>query len=427
MISVEQLAPGVRFLALPDARFKTAKLTVALYLPLREETASAQALLPYVLCRACRTYPDFSALQLRLSELYGADIVPSVLRVGEQQVLAFSAVSLQDRFALDGEPITAACAGLLRDMLFDPVLENGALRAQDVAQEQRCLEEQIQSEINEKRLYARRRCEVLTCEGEPYAVDRFGTVEGVRAVTPQSLTDTWKRVLREAQVLILYQGDGDGRTAATTLAQAFTAAGTDRLTLPAPVVKGGDGTVNTVCETMDVKQAKLVMGFRTTVAEPSAEVPAMRLLNALWGGTFSSLLFQNVREKLSLCYYCSSSFDRQKGLFLVDSGVEVAKAATAKAEILRQLQQIRDDAFTEEELENARRAIVNQFYEAEDLPGTLSAWYIGQGPADTFRSPAQAAKELEQVTRAQVVALANTVTLCCVYCLSGEEMNSDAL
>ncbi len=421
MISVEQPLCGVRFLVLSDARFKTAKLTVALYLPLREETASEQALLPYVLCRACRAYPDFSALQLRLAELYGADVVPSVMRVGEQQVLAFSAVSLQDRFALDGVSVTDACAALLRDMLFDPVLENGLLREQDIAQEKRCLEEQIQSEINEKRLYARRRCEVLTCEGEPYAVDRYGTVAGVRAITPQSLTATWKRVLREAQVLILYQGEGDGRAAATTLTQAFSAIGSDRLTLPETVVKGGDGSVKTVRETMDVKQAKLVMGFRTAVAEPSDKVPAMRLLNALWGGTFSSLLFQNVREKLSLCYYCSSSFDRKKGLFLVDSGVEVAKAATAKEEILRQLQHIREDAFSEEELENARRAVINQFYEAEDLPGTLGAWYLGQGVCDRYQSPAEAAEELCCVTRAQVVALADTVTLCSVYCLSGEE------
>lgn len=421
MMQTQTPANGVRFLALPDPRFKTAKLTVALFLPLREETASAQALLPYVLGRACRAYPDFSALQLRLSELYGADVMPGVLRVGENQVLTLTAVSLEDRFALGEESVTGACAELLQNMLFDPVLENGALREEDVKQEQRCLIEQILSEINEKRLYARRQCERILCENEPYAVPHYGTVEGVKAVTPQALTETWRRVLKEAQVLILYQGQGDGAAVAQTLADAFAKAGCCPAPLPETVIKAAKREVVRRSEHMDLKQAKLVMGFRTTVAEPSDQIPAMRLLNALWGGCFSSLLFLNVREKLSLCYYCSSSFDRVKGVFLVDSGVEAAKAKQAEEEILRQLQVIRDNAFTDEELENARRAVINQFKEAADVPSTLTGWYLGQGAGESFLSPEEAADAIAAVTRDQVAALAATVELDCVYCLSGEE------
>lgn len=420
MIEAKTVAEGVRFLALSDGRFKTARLTVSLFLPLQEETVSVQALLPYVLSRGCRAYPDFSALQLRLSELYGADIVPGVMRVGENQVLSLAAVSLEDRFSLEEESVTAACATLLRQMLFDPVLENGVFREEDVKQEKRCLIEQIQSEINEKRLYARRQCERLLCEGEPYAVTAYGTVAAVQAITPATLTEAWRRVLREAQVLIVYQGRGDGAAAEQALTAAFASVERTPVSLTVPVVKAASDTVKRRVETMDVKQAKLVMGFRTTVAEPSDQIPAMRLLNALWGGCFSSLLFLNVREKLSLCYYCSSSFERNKGIFLVDSGVEAAKAAEAEAEILRQLQIIRDNAFTDEELENARRAVINQFCEATDSPSALVGWYVGQGAQTQFLSPEEAAQAIGEVTREQVAALANTVQQDCVYCLRGE-------
>ena len=126
-----------------------------------------------------------------------------------------------------------------------------------------------------------------------------------------------------------------------------------------------------------------------------------------------------MREKLSLCYYCSSSFDRFKGVFLVDSGVEESKAAEAQAEILRQLRIIETGAFTEEELENARRAIVNQFKEATDSPAALVAWYVSQGAGEQFLSPEEAAKAIQAVTREQVAAVAAGVKPACVYCLGG--------
>ena len=77
----EVLADGVRCLSLPDSRFKTSRLTAVLLLPLRRETASACALVPYLLRRSCAAYPDYTALQRRLNELYGATISAEVARI----------------------------------------------------------------------------------------------------------------------------------------------------------------------------------------------------------------------------------------------------------------------------------------------------------------------------------------------------------
>ena len=76
------------------------------------------------------------------------------------------------------------------------------------------------------------------------------------------------------------------------------------------------------CEKQDVAQCKLVMGFRTDAAQRDPEVMAARVAIALFGATPQSKLFLNVREKLSLCYYCAAKYDRIKGIMLVQSGVE---------------------------------------------------------------------------------------------------------
>lgn len=127
-------------------------------------------------------------------------------------------------------------------------------------------------------------------------------------------------------------------------------------------------------------------------------------MNALFGGTPHSMLFRSVREKLSLCYYCASSYDYIKGVMLVDSGVEAAKADEAQAEILRQLDLLRQGAFTDEDLEAARRSVLNQFQEVDDLQSSQDGWYLRQSVSTRFTSPEESAAALAAVTRDEVCA-----------------------
>ena len=111
-VCTHRLCNGVESMVLPDDRFKTAQITVGLFLPLARETVEEYALLPRLLTRACASYPDFSALNRRLNELYGASVTGRVTRVGEAQGLIFTAECTADRFALHGEEVSAACAKL---------------------------------------------------------------------------------------------------------------------------------------------------------------------------------------------------------------------------------------------------------------------------------------------------------------------------
>ncbi|HIW73623.1 MAG TPA: insulinase family protein [Firmicutes bacterium] len=419
--SFQPLSRGAGLLTLTDGRFKTARLTAALLLPLAEETAGEYAILPYLLRRSCEAYPDFTALKRRLNELYGARITAEVTRLGECQALVLHAVSIDDRFALHGEEVAAACAALLSGMLFRPALENGVFPDGALDVEKRCLIEQIESEINEKRLYARHRCESLLCEGEPYAVDRFGTVDEVRALTPSSVTAAWKRALSAAQIRLIVQGGAPLSQAGEAFRAGLSTLG-ERVpaSCETQVVRRADAVRERV-ERMDVGQAKLVLGLRAGTAEPDEGVPAMRLMNALLGGTPHSLLFRNVREKLSLCYYCQSGYDRLKGVLLIDSGVEERSADRAKEEILRQLDAVRAGDFTDEDLESARRSVVNQFRSVGDRQAAAASWYLGQSLAPALSTPEEAAEAIGAVTREQVAAAAQGVTLGAAYLLAGKE------
>ena len=111
------------------------------------------------------------------------------------------------------------------------------------------------------------------------------------------------------------------------------------------------GPVRTVTDSMDVTQGKLALGFRTGgVTMASEDYPALLVCNALFGGSASSKLFLNVREKMSLCYYASSVVDKIKGLMVVSSGVEFSQFDRAQEAILAQLDAVKRGDFTGEEL-----------------------------------------------------------------------------
>ena len=359
MIGIEQRAicDGVNFRSIRDTKFKTMRISAHLIVPMSRQTAAENALLPFLLSRASREYPDFTKLGQRLAELYGASLNADVQKLGDLQVLSLSASGIADRYALEGEAISGELAKLLCSILFDPPLVDGLFPEDGFEQEKRQTMELIDSEYSDKRTYARQRCEAIMCADEPYGVNRYGGKEDIARVERPALTAAWKRLLDTAKIELMVLGDCDPAPVYEGFRAAFETLGSRKTADCTTKVVRSAEKVNTVTEKMDVAQGKLVMGFRTGTATPDEEVPATRLMAALFGGTPNSKLFLNVREKLSLCYYCSASYNSMKGIMLVQSGVEVKNMERAKEEILRQLDEVKQGNFDERDVYKRQASI----------------------------------------------------------------------
>lgn len=420
-IQREKLCDGVFFSSIREERFKTGRISATLLLPLRAETAAANSILPYLLRRSCREYPDFTAFNRKLSELYGATLYGDVRKIGEMQALTVGAVGLDDRYALNGEWISTELSGLLCKVLFDPAMENGLFREEDVEQERRQLLDQIDSEFNDKRTYARLRCEELMCKGEAFGVSRYGTRAQVESLTAQEITEAWKNALANARIELMMIGSSDPKAACACFEEALTKIERHPVADTSTEVIRSVKKVRTYNDSMEVAQCKLVMGFRAGTAVPQEEVMAARLMAALFGGTPHSKLFLNVREKLSLCYYCSARYDRQKGIVLVESGVEQKNIEKARDEILRQLEELQKGNFDESEIQAAKRSLANSFVSACDYLGGLESWYLSQALEGTLHTPQESAAEIGEITREQIVETAQRVALDTIYTLTGKE------
>ena len=411
-----RLGDGVWFSDVRDSRFKTMKISANLIVPLSAENAAANALICGVLSRSCKAYPDFTALSKKLSFLYGAELNASVRKAGDNQVLTLSASGLDDRYTLDGESVARELSLLLCGVIFEPNLQGDAFVPGEVEQERRQLLDLIDSECNDKRIYANAQLVSRMCAGEVFGMKRYGTAETIRAATPQSLYAAWRQLLKTAVFEIMYIGDSAPDRAVEVFRQAFEGIDRAPVTAQTEVIRAAAQPQH-FTEEMDVVQSKLVMGFRAGTALPDREIYATMLMCAILGGTANSKLFCNVREKQSLCYYCGSRYDKMKGIVFIDSGVEGENIEKLEAGVLHEIEDMKNGVITDFEIEATKMAVINAYHTSDDTVSGIESWYAAQLFDDSWKSIEEMAALINGVTREEIVAAANRLTLDTVYVL----------
>lgn len=414
----------VEFCTVRAAGFKTACVSIRFSVPLARETASHYALVPYIITHSTKKYPSYTALEKKLASLYGADVGVDITKSGENQEIEISVSCIDDRFALEGESIVKNCCELLFDMVFEPNITDGAFPADETENEKRILREQLGAEKSDKRIYAKTRCEEIMCGNELYGINKYGSCESIDEVTPESLADAYYGLLKTASVSVCISGNTDFDAIKELTAARFAG-------LPRKVCEGKTlfvqkaEDVKYVKETEPVKQGKLVMGFRLGMENEDDCYAARRVMLDLFGGSPHSKLFTVVREKMSLCYYCSARMFRKKGIMYVQSGIETYNEQKARDAILAQLEAIKNGEFTNEELEYSVKSLEDSFKSITDSPEALSTWFLSQSSSGKYLYPDEYVAMFKAVTKQQVMQAASEVTLDTVFMLEGSASESE--
>ena len=424
-ISQKEILPGVSLTCLRSDKFKTACLSISLLSQLERETASMNALIPFVLRRGTTVYPDMESISRRLDELYGTAIEPVVRRVGEIQCVGLYASIPEGEFLPGGQDVLHDAAALMGQLLLDPVTRGGLFLPDYVDSERDKLCELIRSRVNDKRGYAVIRCIEEMCCFEPYAVGRYGSADDCESINYKKLTRRYRTLLQTSPVEIFYCGRADAKNVERALLALLPRGEIDYDIGTDVRMNAVEAEPRYVEEAMNVTQGKLSIGFRLGDAMDEPDMAALSVFNAVYGSGSTSKLFVNVREKLQLCYYASSAIDLHKGIMLVSSGIEFDKFDEAKAEILAQLDEIRNGSITDEELSAAKAGIASMLRSEMDSQGELEGFYLSQALAGLDYGPLELAALVEEVTKEDVVDIARGVECDLVYFLTGSGEDGD--
>lgn len=414
-MTTQNIAEAVRFCSVKTDKFKTCRVNVSLAMPL-DKDVSSRAILPFMFQRRCAKYPDFTSFSRVLDELYGASVSAGVIKRGEAQILSFGLTAIDDRFALNGDKVALECMELLLNMIFEPITDGESFPADIIEQEKRLLTEVIMNEQNDKRRYAMLKCEEAMFADEAYRINRLGTVDEVNALTPDAVYAAWRDVLERSTVQITMVSSMDPEPVAQLIESKFSRIDRHPVKIETQFITGLPKP-EYVTESMPLKQGKLVMGFRTGMRNEDDMMPAMRVAVDIFGGGTYSKLFSVVREKMSLCYYCSAGLFNSKGVVMVQSGIEDANEEKAKSEIVNQLSLTANGEFTDEDFTSSIKSLTDTILGSSDTPEEICSWYASQILRDKMKSPEEFAEEIKNVDREDVVRAAKTIMLDTVFML----------
>lgn len=417
----QEIKQGITLHQIHTENFKTNLYAIFLAIPLEKDKITLDALIGAVLRRGTQKFQTQEAISKELEGMYGASFNCGIEKTGDNHILKFYLETLSEEFLPEPEKLNEKCLSILFDIAFNPFTVNGTFKPEYVEGEKKNLKQIIESKIDNKAKYAYDRCIEEMYKNEPYGLYKFGYVEDIDAITPESLYRHYQNLLSECKIDIFCSGRLNEQE---TIKQIKENKNIQKLQQRNPkYVINNEVTEskekveeNTVEESMQVTQGKLVLGLDIQNTEENSRFVAS-VYNAILGGGANSKLFQNVREKQSLAYTAGSNYLRTKNSIFIRCGIEINNYQKALDTIKQQLKDMANGEFSEEDLENAKRLIVASVDAITEEQDTEITYYYGQELADRFISIEDYKKHILETTKEQVVELAKTVQINTIYFL----------
>lgn len=423
-LKYKEISDGVKLLCVNSDKFKTNCIFIDFYMPINKHLAALNVLAS-LMGHISKNYNVFKKFNAKLEGMYGADFETSSATIGERLRLRFSIEVPDDRFAFGGEAVSREAVKFLIDILENPHCTDGCFDKEWSEREIVFTLQTLEAEKNDKRSYAMSRLRQLMCAGEPYGIDRAKLEEDVKKLDGKKLFAAYEYMMKNANIFVTASGRIDEKMLTDEIS-AFAAGISERNPekIETVFVEQAD-EIRYFKENMEVSQAKLVIGLRTGMTDSDDNYSAYKVMTDVFGGGPYSRLFLNVREKMSLCYYCSARLFREKGIIFIQCGVEKENWEQAVKEILNQLDIMKKGEFTDEDFASSISALSDAYNGVEDSPIAVCAFYGSQAFDGAVSDGAEVAETIRAVTREQVIKCAKRVTVDSIYLLAEGNENDE--
>ena len=420
-----QIREDIDLITFKTDKFKTAVLKLSMVAPMKlsDKEAALFSLMINTLRGGTEKYPEKEDIIKRLNDLYDASCSIVGYVSGDNRILEISAEFLDDRFSSE-ESIFDGVVEIMKEMLLHPRGDCGGIfREEVIDREKRVICDKIKSEKNNSRDYAIRRCREIMCKGEPYG--QMTEVSVLMGLKREELCEFYRNFLSEAKLTFSYVGAEDDNIILRKLKRAFFEMPRHTDVTVSPLVSYPVKEVKQIVEEMNIKQGVLTIGLRTATLLGDENAYVMPVFNNVFGGTFMSRLFKLLREKMSLCYYCSSDYVNTKAVMYVSCGIDVANFERVKNEILCQLELLKRSEVGEEELRIAKDLALKELCEINDYPSAIATYYYSRSIYDLSETIEEITNKIETVTAEEIMSMAKKVIPDTVFFLKGTKTDDD--
>ena len=415
------LKQGITIHNINTEKFKTNLYSVFLATPLNTENVTKNALIAAVLRRGTQNIKSQDLISKRLEEMYGASFDCGIEKSGDNQIIKFYLEAVNEEFLPEKEELTKKCIDILLDIVLNPLVENNGFKKEYVENEKENLKQIIESKIDNKRVYSLERCTEEMYKKEPYGLYKYGYVEDLDDITPQNLYEHYKKLISECKIDIFTSGMVDSQIINDIISKNSNILKLNERVARYSINKEKVEVIEnikeqTIEEHLQVSQGNLVIGLRANNNKENAKF-ITSVYNAILGGGANSKLFQNVREKESLAYTAGSNYKRQKNAIFIRCGIEIENYEKVLNTIKAQLEDIKNGNFTDVDIQNAKKLIIESIISIGSEQDTEITYYYGQELSDTPMSTEEYITKIKQVSKNDIVEIAKDIFVDTVYFL----------
>ena len=419
---IKKLKENVKAHLIQTPKFKTNLISLFLTLPLSRENVTKNALIPAVLKSGTKNLDTQEKISIELENMYGANLDCGIEKIGDNQIIKFYLETINDNFLPKQENLLDKSINLLLDIIFNPVVEENHFNNQYVETEKQTIKRLIEGKIDNKDIYAFNRCIEEMYKDKPFGLYKYGYTEDLETINEHNLYEYYKILISNAKIDIFVSGDFDDKKIIELLNnnENITKV-SDRednhiINNEQTEKKTKIEDIKILNESKDVTQGKLVIGMDIDYYKENSKY-AMCLYNVILGESATSKLFQNVREKASLAYTARSNYVRQKNNIFIRCGIEIENYDKAVQIINKQLEDMKNGNFTDEDIENAKKYMVSGIKTVADEQDSEITYYLGQELSGNLTSFDEYIEKIQSVTKEEILDIANNINTNMIYFL----------
>lgn len=409
------LKPGINLHIINTNKFKTNLVAVFLTTPLNKENVTKNALIPMILRRGSKTLKNLEEINNKLDEMYGASFDCGIDKTGDNQILKFYMESINNNFLPENENLLKESIEVLFDLIFNPEIKNNSFKDEYVNSEKENLKQIIQGKIDNKAKYAYERCVEEMYKGKPFGLYKFGNIEELEKINAKDLYEYYKKLIDECKIDIFISGEIDENIEKDVVSILNLNEREPVYNKKSEELEEGRNT-QTIEEHKDVSQGKLVIGLQVGKKDKDSKYSAI-IYNAILGGTPTSKMFQNVREKAHLAYVAGSNYVRQKNNVFIRCGIEIENYQKALDLIKVQIEDIKKGDFTEEDIKNAKTSIISTIEAIPEEQDSEITYNFGQEISGQKMKYEEYEQKINEVTKQSIIDIANSVKIDTIYFL----------
>jgi predicted Zn-dependent peptidase len=421
LLHKEKIFDSIELSTVSTNKFKASVISFSMTLPLKRSSTAYGLLISHLLCRGSASYPSIALLNRRLDELYGSYVEIKSHHIGENLSLTISAETLDNKYIPDGTDVIGELISIIAELILSPAFLQPSFSAQVFEQEKRLIVDSINAEINNPRLYSAKKC--LELMQEDIALPTSDELKQIVSdISYGDLCDYYRELISSAPLRVFCVSAENAENLKRRIEASFEGYPCKSPSLPIPLRPLKRNLPEHKKVSMPVSQGKLTLGFSTDIIIRSDDDTyyTMIMLNEILGGSASSKLFLNVREKMGLCYYCSSSYSLYSGIMLISSGFEMKNYEIAKEAILNQIEEIKNGNVSDFELESAQRSVASGYRQLYDSPFELQSFFLNRALFNITDGIDDAERKLLAVKKDDIIALAKKIRLDASFFIEGD-------